>query len=457
MDFEAAPVETTRREDQPHSQPPRVVIVGDNASMRMGGEASFPYLFFKLLRQRGIEVWLVTHARVRDELRQLLPADGDRLYFVEDSPLDLALWRLGQKLPGKIEEQTTGVLGHILTHRKLRRVVAEIIRSQGANVVHEAIPISPKAPSALYGLGVPVVAGPLSGAMDFPPAFQHMQSRAARWVERGGRALAHLVNRLVPGRIHADALVVANEQTRRALPRGYRGNVYHGISEVSVHTAVWREGGRASRPPDGFVRFSYLGRLVGWKAVDILLDAFRIVADRCPEARLEILGDGDQRSALAAQASRLGIADRVEFAGWVAAAEAARRLRASDVFVLPSLRESGGVVLLEAMAVGLPVVTSHWGGPGVHVDDATGFRVVPTTREAFVNGLAEAMTRLAQSRELRLEMGDAAIRRVESGTYDWNRKIDRFLEIYAETIARYQQSHYQPTRRRAAVPGPATA
>lgn len=418
------------------SSPPRVIILGENASMRMGGEASFPYLHFKLLRERGVEAWLVAHARTRDEMHRLLPDEVDRMQFVEESPLDVALWKLGLRLPRKINEQTIGMLRHIMTHRRLRRVIVEIIAREQVDIVHEVTPISPKAPSAMYGLGVPVVAGPLSGAMDYPPAFQHLQSSLARAVERGGRALSHLANWLVPGRIRAEALVVANEQTRKALPKGYKGRVYLGISEVSVDSKVWNLGGRASREPDGIVRFSYLGRLVDWKAVDLLLDAFKVVAERCPQARLEILGDGDTRQELEEQSRRLGLTDRVVFAGWVSADEGARRLRGSDVFVLPSLRESGGVVLLEAMAVGLPVVASRWGGPGVHVDDATGIRVAPETREGFIAGLADAMIRLAESPELRKTMGLAALRRVKSGTYDWGRKIDRFLEIYAETIAR---------------------
>jgi glycosyltransferase involved in cell wall biosynthesis len=438
----------TDRETSTNS--PRVVILGENASMKMGGEASFPYLHFKLLRDRGVEAWLVAHARTRDELHRLLPDEIDRMHFVEESRLDVLLWKLGLKLPRKIDEQTIGMLRHILTHRRLRRVVAEIVARERADIVHETTPISPKAPSAMYGLGVPVVAGPLSGAMDFPPAFQHLQSRTARLVERGGRAVSHLANRLVPGRIRAESLVVANEQSLKALPRGYKGKVYEGISEVSVDLKVWKLGGQASREADGLVRFSYLGRLVGWKAVDLLLDAFKIVADRCPQGRLEILGDGDERQALEAQSERLGLVDRVEFAGWVSADEGARRLRNSDVFVLPSLRESGGVVLLEAMAVGLPVVASRWGGPGVHVDDATGIRVAPDTRDGFVAGLADAMIRLAESPELRREMGRAAIRRVESGTYDWDRKIDRFLEIYAETIAR--KTSKSPRAEAAATP-----
>jgi glycosyltransferase involved in cell wall biosynthesis len=428
------------------STSPRVVILGENASMKMGGEASFPYLFFKLLRARGVEAWLVAHARTRDEMLRLLPEEADRMHFIEESHLDVMLWKLGLKLPRKIDEQTIGMLRHILTHRRLRRVVAEVVDRERADIVHETTPISPKAPSAMYGLGVPVVAGPLSGAMDFPPAFQDLQGRAARLVERAGRAVSHLANRLIPGRIKAEALVVANEQTLKALPRGYKGKVYEGISEVSVDLKVWKLGGRASREADGIVRFSYLGRLVGWKAVDLLIDAFRIVADRCPEARLEILGDGDTRQELEAQSARLGLADRIEFAGWVSADEGARRLRGSDVFVLPSLRESGGVVLLEAMALGLPVVASHWGGPGVHVDDATGIRVAPDSREGFIGGLADAMIRLATSPGLRESMGRAAIRRVESGTYDWDRKIDRFLEIYAETIESRAEGRPGPAR-----------
>src|SRR4051794_10579482 len=61
----------------------RVLIVGENASLRMGGEATYPYFFFKLLREQGIEAWLVGHARVRDELRELLPGEFDRIHLLD--------------------------------------------------------------------------------------------------------------------------------------------------------------------------------------------------------------------------------------------------------------------------------------------------------------------------------------------------------------------------------------
>ena len=69
----------------------RVLLVGENASMRMSGETSFPYLHFKLLRDRGVDVRMLCHARVREELRELLGDDFPRVSFVDDGAFDLAL------------------------------------------------------------------------------------------------------------------------------------------------------------------------------------------------------------------------------------------------------------------------------------------------------------------------------------------------------------------------------
>jgi glycosyltransferase involved in cell wall biosynthesis len=419
----------------------RVLIVGENASLRMGGEATYAYFFFKLLRERGIEAWLVGHARVADELRELLPGEQERIHLIHDSRLDRLSWRATPYFRRwNVPELVVGTPAHIVNQYRMRRLAARLVRSEKIDLVHQVYPISPKAASAMYGLGVPVVIGPLSGGMTYPPAFRDMQSRRSRALEQIGRVGAHLVNQVIPGKVRADALIVANAQTRAALPYGARGVIYEGISEVSVDLATFRLDStpRETTPPAPSVRFVYLGRLVQWKAVDLLLEAFRKLMDqRGPiEPSVDILGDGPQRAALEAQAERLGLAGHVHFAGWVSPDEAAERLKRSDVFVLPSLWESGGIVVMEAMALGLPVIATNWGGPSVHVDDASGIRVDPTSRTAFIDGLAEAMVRLARSPELRACMGQAGRERVERGTYTWDHKIDRVLEIYRETIDR---------------------
>jgi glycosyltransferase involved in cell wall biosynthesis len=418
----------------------RVLVVSENASMRMGGEASYGVFFFRLLRDRGVEAWLLPHDRVRRELAELFPDDLDRIHYVDDTRLDRDINIPLKYLPPKLHEQTFGVVAQMAVQYRMRRLARRLIPELKIDLVHQVSPISPKAASAMYGLGVPVVIGPLSGAMDYPPAFQYMQGPLSRLAERFGRVVAHVVNRVCPGKIRADALIVANPQTRKALPIGCRGVVHDGISEVSVDTRVWRSRSTpvTDRPDRGEVRFVYLGRLVDWKAVDLLLEGFRKALDRTPrpELFLEILGDGTLRGALEEQARALDLGDRVHFAGWVNAQEATSRMEQADVFVLTSLRESGGIVLMEAMSLGLPIITTRWGGPGNHVDDRTGFRIEPTSREAFTDGIADAMIRLARSPELRVEMGRAALERVETGTYTWDRKIDRTLEIYEETLGR---------------------
>jgi glycosyltransferase involved in cell wall biosynthesis len=281
--------------------------------------------------------------------------------------------------------------------------------------------------------------------MEYPPAFRDREGAASRLVERFGRAVSHVVNRIAPGRLRADSLIVAHSQTRAALPIGVRGVIYDGISDSGVDMSIWGARGRVDRPSDGGVtRFAYLGRLVDWKGVDLLLEAFRRVADRDGSATLQILGDGPARPALEAQADRLGLRGRVEFVGWVSAREGADRLEKVDVFVLPSLRECGGGVLLEAMALGLPCVATRWGGPGHFVTDETGIRVEPGSPEGFVAGLADAMLRLAESPELRRSMGQAGRRRVAESVYNWDRKVDRVVEIYRETIERHASKALRP-------------
>ena len=423
----------------------RVLLVGENASMRMGGEASFPYLYFKLLRARGVDVRLACHARVRDELRELLGADFDRVDFVEEDPFDLALFRVEHYLPAKLREQTTGVARHVRCRWRLRQLARKVIGRHSTDLIHEITPISPKMPTCLHRLGVPVVIGPLCGGMAYPPAFRYMESSFERFAEWFGRLLAEQVNRFFPGKILAEALIVANEQTKRALPHACRGVVHEGIPDIGVDLDVWGRDRRVREPRAGEpIRFIFLGRLVNWKGVDLLLEAFARVAESCAGATLEILGDGPLRGELEAQASQLKIRDRVNFAGWVKASEGATRMRDADVFVLPSLRECGGSAAFEAMSLGLPVVVARWGGPGLYVTDDCGIRVEPSSREAFVAGLAEAMLSLALDVPLRLRMGEAAVRLASEGIFNWDRKIDRILEIY-HTVLNRTSDQPQPT------------
>jgi glycosyltransferase involved in cell wall biosynthesis len=411
--------------------PKRIVIVAEHASTRFGGEAILPLHYFRILRSRDLDVHLVVHARTRDELAELLPEDRCRLHFIPDSLLHRALWRAGRPLPSRVSGATFGFASRLLTQFLARRIVGRLVREQAIQVVHQPIPVSAREPSLLFGLGVSVVIGPLNGGMSFPPAFRDLQGSLSRATLALARGVSNLANRFLPGKLQANVVLVANERTRRALPQGVSGRVIE-LVENGVDLATWT----AAKPRagvEGVTRFVFLGRLVDWKAVDVLLEAFQGLRG-APPCRLEIIGDGVMRPALEALAARLGIAEAVTFTGWLSHAAAAERLRSADSLVLPSLYESGGAVVLEAMATGIPVIACAWGGPTDYLDESCGILVPPTTRDALVSGFREAMSRLARSPELRQAMGRAGRERAVRD-FDWERKVDRILEIYAEAVA----------------------
>jgi glycosyltransferase involved in cell wall biosynthesis len=422
---------------------PRVLIIADHASAKFGGEAALPLHYFRLLRRRGVEAWLVVHERTREELSALLPDEAGRIHFVPDARSHRLLHAMGRALPARVHLFTLGLLLRLLTQRSARRLARRLVREQGIDVVHQPMPVSPKEVSLIYDMGAPVIVGPMNGGMSYPPAFRGREGSVVRGFNVAGRWWAQALNRLIPGKLRAETLVAANVRTRQALPRGVQGRVVE-LVENGVDLSVWEGGGAASRlQGDGPIRFLFAGRLVDWKAVDLLLEAFRRVAGR-NRAALDVVGEGPARAALEAQARRLGLGDAVIFHGWLPQEELARRLRDADVFVLPSLFECGGAVVLEAMAAGLPVVATRWGGPTDYLDESCGVLVEPASREALVAGLAGAMAELAGSREQRRRLGRAGRERA-TREFDWERKIDRILEIYADAVRRYSM---RPSRRK---------
>jgi len=173
----------------------------------------------------------------------------------------------------------------------------------------------------------------------------------------------------------------------------------------------------------------FVGRLVPYKGVDVLLRAMREV-----NLAAVIIGDGPLRASLEAEAVRLGIAARTFFLGSVDDATVAAWYGACDLFVLPSVTraEAFGLVQLEAMARGKPVVSTRLatGVPWVNLDGVTGFTVAPGDDTA----LKDALHRLTGDVEIRRRMGAAARQRYLE-EFSRARMIERTTSLYSTVLA----------------------
>jgi glycosyltransferase involved in cell wall biosynthesis len=172
---------------------------------------------------------------------------------------------------------------------------------------------------------------------------------------------------------------------------------------------------------------------VDWKRLDFVLRALAAI----PEAELQIVGDGAMRTAWTGLAADLRITDRVQWLGWRPQPECAGLLHGATALVLPSIYECGGAVVLEAMACGIPVIATAWGGPADYLDESCGILVNPSNPESITQGFTAAMQKLIADPALRTALGKAGRERVES-LYDWDQKIDQILGIYQQAIATHR-------------------
>jgi glycosyltransferase involved in cell wall biosynthesis len=159
------------------------------------------------------------------------------------------------------------------------------------------------------------------------------------------------------------------------------------------------------RADDGTLRLGALGRLSHRKGVHDLLAAVRLLIERATPVTLVVAGEGPELDSLKTRAQMLGVADEVEFVGFIPDERLDDWFADLDVFVLPSLTEGLPFTVLEAMRAGRPVVATRVGGvPEVVVDGVTGLLAEPANERS----LADSIGQLAADPDLRRRMADAA-------------------------------------------------
>lgn len=266
-------------------------------------------------------------------------------------------------------------------------------------------------PSFLGYLGIPFVFGPVGGGEDAPLALK----RSIRGCEKLKELMRSLLNKaalfdpfLWLAYSRATLILVSTEQTRRALPWIFRKRafVYPNLGVDAIPDAKPSE--RKVGEP---LRILFAGRLLGWKGVHFAIRALAEARRNGVDVELTILGRGPYEPVLRKLATSEGIGQSIRWLGHRPQSELFALYRSMHAFIFPSLHDSGGTVVLEAQANGLPVICLDLGGPVTLVTADTA--IVVSTRNQDENGvvlgLVSAIEQLAGDEPRRAEMGRLAL------------------------------------------------
>jgi glycosyltransferase involved in cell wall biosynthesis len=279
----------------------------------------------------------------------------------------------------------------------------------------------------------------------------HFASRASFWRKSGFYALARLFRVPVILHLHGGgfhvfyqdecgpwqqkwiryvfdhaARVVVLSQTWRQWLQGISRNPHIVPIYNPVQVPDWQADPATAKPPTP-PTLLVLGRLTKLKGSYDLLAACAPLVAEFPALRLALGGDGELEQ-VAARAQELGIGENVKLLGWIGAAEKERELQQASLYVLPSYHEGMPMSLLEAMAAGLPVISTRVGGiPELVSDGVDGILLEP----GDINGLTDALRRLLQNGELARQMGRAGRQKIES-TFATSVILPQIEQLYLE-------------------------
>ena len=284
-------------------------------------------------------------------------------------------------------------------------------------------------------LPVPYVRGPGGGAHRTPKGFEGEYTLGGRIWEKV-RSVFQWILRHEPlfiiGQRRARAILVCNRASQSKFPKNWSSKVHlFPVSGVSTSDLSFSA---TPTPEDGRFRVLTAGSLIRVKGFGLAIRAFQQFAKNRPEAEFWIFGSGPEEARLRALVRRENLEDKVHLKGAVPRDDLLAEMAQQDVFLFPSLRDGGGTVVIEAMALGKPVVCLDTGGPGMHITPECGIKISPRSRSEAVVDLAGALERLYSDPNLRQTLGEAGRRKAEE-EYHWDRLGQRLMGIYEQAMS----------------------
>ncbi len=407
----------------------RVLILAYACEPDKGSEPGVGWNWTKQIAKRH-EVWVLTRANNRESIERELeqnPMPGAHFVYL-DLPYWMRFWKQGQR----------GIhlyyyLWQIAAFIRARRLCREV----SFDLAHQVTFVCDWMPSLLSLLPIPLVWGPI-GSQQAPKPLKSEIGWRGQTQEYIRSVVRYFVQHFDPLFIstlrRSKAIIAVDHGTASRIPYAQSRKVeiipQSGVSfsELPARQNISKQAGSMSYAPSEQLMVLGIGRFIYVKGFSLAIKAFAAFVQRYPQARLILIGRGAEYDRLKRIVAENLIEDKVEFYDWMPRTEVLKFMQMADIFLFPSY-EGGGMVVIEAMAAGKPVVCLHAGGPGEAVTEDCGIKVEVHNIDQIVQELSDGLYTLAKRPLLRCNMGEAAKQRVWD-FYEWNRKGEQIQRIY---------------------------
>lgn len=359
------------------------------------------------IEKLGHEVWVLTRKNNQQRIEEYLqnntkPKKLNFIYY--DLPKWLSWWKKGGR--GVYLYYFLWQFGAFLKARAAHKI-------NNFDKVQHITFVTVRQPSFMGLLGIPFVFGPVGGGERAPYNLRKCFGLKG-WVKDFVRDIANLLVKLDPFMYvtfaTATNIYVTSEQTKKLLPSIFQ-------DKANVHLAIGFDGEIAKQvETKSTLNLLYVGRFEAWKGMGLGIQAFAKLLIKFPNANLTMVGKGPSKEQWQQLAVKLSIAEKITWIDWIEQEELAKLYKSHDLFIFPSLHDSGGMVVLEAMSYGTPVLCLNLGGPGVIVDDSCGIKVYVDDRneESIVNELCQAISSFALNAKLRDLLAQGALAKAKA-------------------------------------------
>lgn len=406
----------------------RILYSAFTAFPSAGSEAQCGWAWAEAMRNYN-EVYLLTRKQARKDIEQYMTKNNinNIKVFYHDIPDCINPYYKKGKLY---------FIYYIMWQSSVKKTIKKLQKQYNFDYVHHITLGDFRVVGTAGKYAKHFIFGPVGGAQLTPKPFKkyikgHEKSEKIR-------KLINMSVKINPFYRHklnkADLVLAANKETQEYLSSMMRNKAKcRLLTENGIFKSKFTPIDTGSLKNNDTIYLLWAGRMIYRKGLEFLLEVISITKSK-RDFHLMLVGDGPEKEKLIKKAEELGIEDKVTFAGKVPYTEIKNIYSFCDIFIFPSLRETTGTVLFEAMSNALPVITFNQNGADLLIDESCGIKVnINQSLDDIKKEFACAIEKLVNHSDICTQLGINAYNKIQN-EYTWENKCKNFETTFLKDI-----------------------